>query len=64
MPASSRRAIGRLAVTCIPAQLWWIAGLRMQGRYGLPILELTDAIHRLTVQRAGGSAGDPGPRTS
>lgn len=37
-------AIGRLAVTCIPSQLWWIAGLRMQGRYGLPILELTESV--------------------
>jgi arabinofuranan 3-O-arabinosyltransferase len=36
--------IGRLAVTCVPAQLWWIAGLRMQGRYGLPILELTESV--------------------
>jgi uncharacterized membrane protein len=33
-------------------------------RLSKQILELTDAIHRLTVQRAGGSAGDPGPRTS
>ena len=33
-------------------------------RLSKQILELTDAIHRLTVQRAGGSAGDPGTRTS
>jgi arabinofuranan 3-O-arabinosyltransferase len=38
------RAIVRLAVTTIPAQLWWIAGLRMQGRYGLPILKLTESV--------------------
>jgi uncharacterized membrane protein len=33
-------------------------------RLSKQILELTDAIHRLTVQRAGGPAGDPDPRTS
>ena len=34
----------RLAITTIPAQLWWVAGLRMQGRYGLPILKLTESV--------------------
>lgn len=38
------RTSARLAVTTIPAQLWWIAGLRMQGRYGLPILKLTESV--------------------
>ena len=33
-------------------------------RLSKQILELTDAIHRLTVQRAGGPAGDPGRGTS
>jgi arabinofuranan 3-O-arabinosyltransferase len=40
----SLAVVGRLAITCIPAQLWWLAGLRMQGRYGLPILELTESV--------------------
>jgi len=38
------RVVARLAITTIPAQLWWIAGLRMQGRYGLPILKLTESV--------------------
>jgi len=33
-------------------------------RLSKQILELTDAIHKLTVQRAGGPAGNPGPGTS
>ncbi|HEX7095440.1 MAG TPA: alpha-(1-_3)-arabinofuranosyltransferase family protein, partial [Acidimicrobiales bacterium] len=43
-PRQALAALGRLALTCIPAQLWWIAGLRIQGRYGLPILELTESV--------------------
>ncbi len=38
------RALATLAAVCIPAQLWWIAGLRIQGRYGLPILQLTETV--------------------
>ncbi len=33
-------------------------------RLSKQILGLTDAIHKLTVQRAGGPAGNPGPGTS
>ena len=38
------RALGRLAVLTVPTQLWWMAGLRIQGAYGLPILELTESV--------------------
>lgn len=37
-------AILRTAVTTGPAQLWWIAGLWAQGKYGLPILQLTETV--------------------
>ena len=38
------RVVARLALATVPAQLWWVAGLRMQGRYGLPILQLTESV--------------------
>jgi len=37
-------ALGRTAVTTVPAQLWWVAGLYVQGAYGLPILQLTETL--------------------
>jgi uncharacterized membrane protein len=53
----------------VAAQEWKSVQLEEQQneellRMSKQILELTDAIHRLTVQRAGGSAGNPGPGTS
>ncbi len=42
--ARARRVSIRLALTTIPLQLWWVAGLRIQGRYGLPILQLTESV--------------------
>ena len=42
--ARAARTVVRLAIATVPAQLWWIAGLRMQGRYGLPILKLTESV--------------------
>ena len=38
------RALLRIAVATIPAQLWWVAGLYVQGAYGLPILQLTETV--------------------
>lgn len=40
----SLAALGRTAVTTAPAQLWWVAGLYIQGAYGLPILQLTETL--------------------
>jgi len=37
-------ALLRTAVTTAPAQLWWVAGLWVQGKYGLPILQLTESL--------------------
>ncbi len=39
---SALGVVGRTAVMVVPAQLWWLAGLWVQGRYGLPILQLTE----------------------
>jgi arabinofuranan 3-O-arabinosyltransferase len=42
--ADAMKSIGRAAVTTAPAQLWWVAGLWVQGKYGLPILQLTESV--------------------
>jgi len=36
-------AAGRIAVLCAAVSVWWIAGLRVQGTYGLPILDFTES---------------------
>jgi len=38
------RTVFRVGVATIPAQLWWVAGLGIQGTYGLPILQLTETV--------------------
>ena len=38
------RAGARMALLSIGASLWWIVGLRTQGTYGLPVLELTETL--------------------
>ena len=40
----SLRALIRIAVVTGPAQLWWLSGLYVQGKYGLPILQLTETV--------------------
>jgi arabinofuranan 3-O-arabinosyltransferase len=42
------RAIVRIAVVTIPAQLWWVAGLYTQGKFGLPILQLTETVETVS----------------
>src|SRR5690606_33263299 len=32
----------RIAALALPACAWWLAGLRVQGAYGLPVLQLTE----------------------
>lgn len=34
----------RVGVATAPAQLWWLSGLYIQGKYGLPILQLTETV--------------------
>lgn len=35
-------AVARIAVLTVPVSAWWIAGLRAQGSFGLPILRYTE----------------------
>jgi arabinofuranan 3-O-arabinosyltransferase len=37
-------ALGRTGVLTLGASLWWVAGLRIQGAYGLPVLQLTETV--------------------
>ena len=36
------RAAGRIAIPTIGVSLWWVIALRVQGAYGLPVLQLTE----------------------
>jgi len=38
------KALLRIAVVTGPAQLWWLSGLYIQGKFGLPILQLTETV--------------------
>lgn len=37
-------ATGRIGVLSLGASVWWAVGLRIQGTYGLPILQLTEKV--------------------
>jgi arabinofuranan 3-O-arabinosyltransferase len=37
-------AVGRIAVLAIGISLWWLVGVRLQARYGLPVLQLTENV--------------------
>ncbi len=41
--AAVAAAAGRIGVLCALVSAWWIAGLRVQGTYGLPILDFTES---------------------
>lgn len=43
------RALLRIGVATAPAQLWWVAGLWVQGSYGLPILQLTETVKTVAL---------------
>lgn len=38
------RAAARVAVIALGVSLWWLLGLRLQGAYGLPVLDLTENV--------------------
>jgi len=38
------RAAARIALLSLGVSLWWIIGLRTQGTYGLPVLQLTESV--------------------
>src|SRR3954454_11604501 len=44
------RATARLLVLTLGVSLWWIIGLRTQGTYGLPILQLTESVRTVATQ--------------
>jgi len=39
------KAIGRIGVLTLATNLWWIAGLWAEGRYGLPVIRYTESYH-------------------
>ena len=43
------RAVARIAVLTLGVSLWWIVGLRLQGAYGLPILQLTETVRTVAA---------------
>jgi arabinofuranan 3-O-arabinosyltransferase len=43
------RATARVAVLTVGVSLWWIIGLRTQGTYGLPILQLTESLRTVAA---------------
>ncbi|CAB4921056.1 MAG: DUF3367 domain-containing protein [Actinobacteria bacterium] len=47
------RTVVRVGVATIPAQLWWVAGLGVQGTYGLPILQLTETVKTVAETSTG-----------
>ena len=47
------RTVVRVGVATIPAQLWWVAGLSVQGRFGLPILQLTETVKTVAETSTG-----------
>lgn len=52
-PARWRHVAGtalRIGAITIPACAWWLAGLRLQGTYGLPILQLTENLETVATR--------------
>ncbi|MGH9273282.1 MAG: alpha-(1-_3)-arabinofuranosyltransferase domain-containing protein, partial [Acidimicrobiales bacterium] len=37
-------AAGRIGVVSVGISLWWLVGVRVQARYGLPVLQLTENV--------------------
>ncbi len=45
--AAARAALlasGRIALLALGVSVWWAVGLRLQGAYGLPVLQLTETV--------------------
>ena len=38
------RSVGRIGLLALGVSLWWLVGLRLQGAYGLPVLQLTENV--------------------
>ncbi|WP_426572995.1 alpha-(1-_3)-arabinofuranosyltransferase domain-containing protein [Aquihabitans sp. McL0605] len=46
-PERRRAALGaglRIAAFSVPVSAWWLAGLKLQGTYGIPVLQLTESL--------------------
>ena len=43
------QATGRIALLSFGVSLWWIVGLRTQGTYGLPVLQLTETLRTVSA---------------
>ena len=51
--AAIRRALqatARIALLSVGVSLWWIVGLRTQGTYGLPVLQLTETLRTVATK--------------
>ena len=42
--ADAARAVGRIALLSTAVSLWWIAALRIEAAYGLPVLHVTERL--------------------
>jgi arabinofuranan 3-O-arabinosyltransferase len=47
--ADVARVAGRLAVLVVGVSLWWVVGIRTQGAYGLPVLQLTESLRTVAA---------------
>ncbi|HEU5302573.1 MAG TPA: alpha-(1-_3)-arabinofuranosyltransferase family protein [Acidimicrobiia bacterium] len=43
------RVAGRIALPTIAVSMWWAIGLRTQGAYGLPVLQLTESLRTISA---------------
>jgi arabinofuranan 3-O-arabinosyltransferase len=55
---ADRRAVaaatGRAALLAVGISAWWLVGLRIQGAYGLPVLQLTEDVRTVAVSSTPG----------
>lgn len=47
--AEAVRTALRIGVLTVPICAWWLAGLRVQGAYGLPVLHITENLETVAV---------------
>lgn len=47
--AEALRTAVRIGALTLPICAWWLAGLRVQGAYGLPVLQITEKVETVTV---------------
>jgi len=47
--SAALRVAGRIALPTIAVSMWWAIGLRTQGAYGLPVLQLTESLRTISA---------------